>query len=276
MILRGAINYCPTIRRARTLRPKIESRYVERCARLTADFEKVRGLPAYRLVVDTIRDAILNGRIRPGDRIPSETSLAEQLGVNRSTVREGMRLLEETGFVIHRPGGKRRYAAEPQNRLTGPAGEAPMLRALTFLEYWEILMALDPMGAGLAARRAEPGDIAAISDNIKRMRFAASAKQDLAQLDLEFHSLVARAAHNRALLAARYPLVSVIFYPGFAAVIKRLNADERMLTAHEAIFDAIRLHDEPRAREWMEKHIVDFRRGYELANLDITSLVALQ
>jgi len=227
-------------------------------------------------VVDTIREGILNGRIKPGERIPSETSLAEQLGVHRSTVREGMRLLEETGFVIHRPGGKRRYAAEPQKLPAEPAAEPPMLRALTFLEYWEILMALDPMGAGLAARRAEPGDIAAITDNVKRMRVAVRAKQNLAGLDLEFHALVARAAHNRALLAARYPLVRVIFYPGFEAVLKRLNADERMLAAHEAIFNAIRLHDEPRAREWMEKHIADFRRGYELANLDITSLVALQ
>lgn len=244
---------------------------------MASDTEKERVAPAYRLVANTIREDILGGRIKKGDRLPSETSLAQQLGVNRSTVREGMRLLEETGFVVHRPGGKRRFAAAPLRHEPAPdAGGAPVLRAVTFLEYWEIIMALDPTGAALAARRAEPADLTALSSNLERMREAVRRQESLAELDLEFHDLVARAAHNRALMASRHPLGRVVFYPAFEAVIKRLNADERMLAAHEAIFAAIRVHDEPRAREWMEKHIIDFRRGYELANLDITSLVALQ
>jgi len=246
--------------------------------RLTIEFEKPRGVPAYRLVVDAIRDEILNGRIKPGERIPSETSLAAQLGVNRSTVREGMRLLEEAGFVIHRPGGKRRYAAEPPRSPNDAADAniAPALRAVTFIEYWEIVMALEPTAAALAARRAVPADIAALAENLDRTREAVNAGQSVTQLDREFHHLVANAAHNRALLAAGYPLRRGIFYPALEVVMERMNADERLLAAHETIFDAIRLHDEARAREWMEKHIVDFRRGYELANLDITSLVALQ
>jgi GntR family transcriptional repressor for pyruvate dehydrogenase complex len=246
---------------------------------LTIGFEKLRGVPAYRLVVDAIRDDILNGRIKPGERIPSETSLAAQLGVNRSTVREGMRLLEEAGFVRHRPGGKRRYAAEPPRSSAEGALDvnvAPALRAVTFIEYWEIVMALEPTAAALAARRAVPADIAALAKNLYRTRDAVRTKQSVTQLDREFHHLVANAAHNRALLAAAYPLRRGIFYPALEAVMERMNADERLLVAHETIFDAIRLHDETRAREWMEKHIVDFRRGYELANLDITSIVALQ
>jgi GntR family transcriptional regulator, transcriptional repressor for pyruvate dehydrogenase complex len=245
---------------------------------LTTGFEKLRGVPAYRLVVDAIRDDIINGRIKPGERIPSEAGLAAQFGVHRSTVREGMRLLEEAGFVIHRPGGKRRYAAEPPR----PSAEAPdvnvapALRAVTFIEYWEICMALEPTAAALAARRAVPADIAALAENVDRNREAVRLNQSVTQLDREFHHLVANAAHNRALLAAAYPLRRGVFYPALEAVMETMKAKERSLAAHETIFDAIRLHDEARAREWMEKHIVDFRRGYELANLDITSLVALQ
>ena len=246
---------------------------------MTIGFEKLRGVPAYRLVVEALREDILSGRIKPGERIPSETSLAAQLGVNRSTVREGMRLLEEAGFVIHRPGGKRRYAAEPPRPLGEAAADAdvaPALRAITFIEYWEICMALEPTAAALAARRAVPADIAALAENLERTREAVRTRQNVTQLDRDFHSLVATAAHNRALLAVAYPLRRGIFYPALEAVMERMNANDRLLVAHETIFDAIRFHDEARAREWMEKHIVDFRRGYELANLDITSLVALQ
>ena len=274
------LSYCPTIRRAEVSRSGL--RVLLPCgagARLTIGFEKLRGVPAYRLVVDAIRDDILCGRIKPGERIPSETSLAAQLGVHRSTVREGMRLLEEAGFVIHRPGGKRRYASEPPRSSADAAGDvnvAPALRAVTFIEYWEIVMALEPTAAALAARRAVPADIATLAENLDRTREAVRTKQSVTQLDREFHHLVAIAAHNRALLAAGYPLRRGIFYPALEAVMERMNADARLLVAHEAIFDAIRLHDEARAREWMEKHIVDFRRGYELVNLDITSIVALQ
>lgn len=244
---------------------------------MTSGFDKARFAPAYRLVADAIREDILGGRIKAGDRLPSETSLAAQLGVNRSTVREGMRLLEETGFVEHRPGGKRRFAAAPPSRMpASEGGAAPVLRAVTFLEYWEILMMLEPTAAALASRRVEPADLAALSRNLERTREAVRRRDSLADLDLEFHELVARAAHNRVLMAARHPLALAVFYPAFEAVIARLNAGERVLVAHEAIFAAIRLHDEAGARDWMEKHIVDFRRGYELANLDITSLIALQ
>jgi GntR family transcriptional regulator, transcriptional repressor for pyruvate dehydrogenase complex len=245
---------------------------------LTTGFEKLRSVPAYRLVVDAIRDEIINGRIKPGERIPSEARLAAQFGVHRSTVREGMRLLEEAGFVIHRPGGKRRYAAEPAKSSDAAADSnvAPALRAVTFIEYWEICMALEPTAAALAARRAVPADVAALADNLERTREAVRVKRSVTQLDREFHHLVAHAAHNRALLAVAYPLRRGVFYPALEVVMERMNADERLLVAHETIFDAIRLHDEARAREWMEKHIVDFRRGYELANLDVTSVVALQ
>jgi GntR family transcriptional regulator, transcriptional repressor for pyruvate dehydrogenase complex len=246
---------------------------------LTTGFEKLRAVPAYRLVVDAIRDEIINGRIKPGERIPSEARLAAQFGVHRSTVREGMRLLEEAGFVIHRPGGKRRYAGEPPKssvEASADANVAPVLRAVTFIEYWEIVMALEPTAAVLAARRAVPADVAALANNLERTREAVAMKQSVTQLDREFHHLVAHAAHNRALLAVAYPLRRGVFYPALEAVMERMNANERLLVAHETIFDAIRLHDESRAREWMEKHIVDFRRGYELANLDVTSVVALQ
>jgi GntR family transcriptional regulator, transcriptional repressor for pyruvate dehydrogenase complex len=243
---------------------------------LTIGFEKLAGMPAYRLVVEAIRDDILSGRIRPGDRIPSENSLAAQFGVNRSTVREGIRLLEEAGLIIHRPGGKRRYAAEPPKPPAKDANVAPVLAAVTFIEYWEVSMALEPTAAALAARRAVPADIAALAANIDRTRKAVGEKQSVTQLDREFHDLVANAAHNRALLASAFPLRRGVFYPVLEAVMEGAYANERLLKAHETIFDAIRLKDEARAREWMEKHIIDFRRGYEIANLDVTSLVALQ
>jgi DNA-binding FadR family transcriptional regulator len=55
--------------------------------------------------------------------------------------------------------------------------------------------------------------------------------------------------------------------------MSRLNAAERLLAAHEHIVEAIRTSDVTTARNWMERHIDDFRRGYELANLDMMNSV---
>lgn len=136
--------------------------------------------------------------------MPAETALAAQFGVNRSTVREGIRSLEQNGLV--------------------------------------------------------------------RTQRALDNRESLTELDIKFHHLVAVAAHNPALLLSREPL-SHLFYPAFYPVMDRLNARERLLSAHTRIVECIRKRDMQQAKTWMDKHIVDFRRGYELADLDIHAVL---
>src|SRR5262245_66487324 len=66
---------------------------------IAARFERIKALPAYELVADAIERKILGGILRPGDPIGTESELVKQFGVNRSTVREGIRLLEQAGLV---------------------------------------------------------------------------------------------------------------------------------------------------------------------------------
>ena len=58
----------------------------------------------YQLVIDHIKDDILNGVLKPGDRLPGERELAEQLGISRNSVREGLRILENMGVTASRHG----------------------------------------------------------------------------------------------------------------------------------------------------------------------------
>ncbi|MEP9350431.1 FCD domain-containing protein [Xanthobacter sp. KR7-225] len=227
--------------------------------------------PAFRLVARTIEGKILSGEIAPGDLLPSEAGLAERLGVNRSTIREAIRVLEQNGFVKREAGRKKLYASIPHSgdiskRLTA----AMVLHQVTFEELWEAMYALEPAAAASAAQRSDAQDIQNLERNLEATRKALKDSTSLTALDIEFHDLVARATRNRAIQVARMP-ISELFYPPFLKVMSRLNAGERLLVAHEAIYAAIRDHDEKRAREWMEKHILDFKRGYELANLDMAT-----
>ena len=65
-------------------------------------FGKLPVAPAYRVVFDTIEKLVMTGKLKPGDILPTETELAERFDINRSTLREGIRLLEQNGLVPYR------------------------------------------------------------------------------------------------------------------------------------------------------------------------------
>lgn len=235
----------------------------------TLNLKRIEPQRTHLMVAGSIETEILSGRVAPGDPLPSEEGLALQLGVNRSTVREALRVLEQSGLVRREPGRKRLLASIPRPAEIGKPFQAAMiLHQVTFEELWETMHALEPATAVAAAKRRDENVLAALDDNLEATRRALSDSSSLAALDIEFHNLIAQAGGNRAIQLARKPL-GEFFYPAFYAVIERLHAGERLLAAHEHIVDALRARDAATAHEWMERHMVDFRRGFELGNLDI-------
>mgnify|MGYP000290962187 CR=1 FL=1 len=76
-------------------------------------FDKLDIVPAYRVVSNAIEKRIMDGQLQFGDKLPTESKMAEDFGVNRSTVREGIRLLEQRGLV-KRKAGRRLFVALPR------------------------------------------------------------------------------------------------------------------------------------------------------------------
>jgi DNA-binding FadR family transcriptional regulator len=88
-------------------------------------------------------------------------------------------------------------------------------------------------------------------------------------LDTEYHGLVAEGANNRALLLSREP-VGVLLNSAFDRLCPLLpQASGRMLKAHEKVAKAVTKGNSDEAAVWMRKHIVDFRRGWEMASLSL-------
>ncbi len=232
-------------------------------------------VPLFRQVADMIQGRIVAGELRPNEVLPSEGALAAQLGVHRSSVREAIRSLEEQGYV-HRPQGKRKlYVSIPSTQvLSRKLIEPLVLNQTSFEELWEAIRALDPAAAAAAARRRSAGHVEELEDNLKRSRAVIDDHERLTRLDIEFHEIVARAAGNQVIEAIRLP-ISDLFYPSFQTVMSRLNAGDRLLKAHEKIVEAIKWSDAEEAETWMIKHINDFRKGYELARLDMSASVVL-
>jgi len=233
----------------------------------TATFETLKRSPAYRVVEKSVRQKILDGSLVPGDVLPGEHDLAEQLGVTRPTVREALRALESAGLV-ERGRRRRMVVSAPSPRVVRDAmQQAIILRGVSYRELWEVNLALEPAAAELAATAVSPELLTAIAANLERTESCLADPTALVAADVEFHDLVARASGNHALLLAREPLGELLF-SAYGAVIRKIGPGRRLLEAHRRIHDALRTRDAETARDWMAKHIRDFRRGCEVAGLD--------
>jgi GntR family transcriptional repressor for pyruvate dehydrogenase complex len=236
-------------------------------------FERIKKVPAYRVLADAIMGEILNGEIKVGEPLPTEARLCEMFGVNRSTVREGMRVLEEANLV-RRENGKKLVVTHPSAEETGVQFKrALVLHEITFNELWEAVYTLEPAMARLAATKPNQELLDRLARNLDDTKDALSDVQTLADLDIEYHGLIAAMSSNRALNLSREP-ISHLFYPSFRrAIAWSPVAGKRMLDAHRDIFAAIRKGDPQAADAAMARHIRDFRRGLELANVNLSAAV---
>ncbi len=236
---------------------------------VTEKFQRISSTPAYRLVAEAIEKQILSGQIRPGDPIGTEAELVRQFGVNRSTVREGIRLLEHDG-LIRRESNRRLSVGSPHyERLATRSTRALILSEVTFRDLYEASLALQLATIEGATERATPGIIAAMEENIARTAAVLDDPAAVAALDGEFHSLISKASGNRVLQLAREPSDLLVF-PTTRLVLSRVKEGAaRLLEAHRRMLDAIARRDVEAARLWARRHINDWRKGFERAGNDL-------
>ena len=237
-------------------------------------FQKVKITPAYQMISGVVEQRILGGELAPGTMLPTEAELATQFGVNRSTVRESIRLLEQEGLVERR-GSKRLHVTMPGVYDAAPrAARSMVLQQVTFAELWQVALVLEPQAASLAATAASVVDIEQLAVNMDRLQAhfkKGGSVDEHALIDIEFHALVARASGNRVLMLAREP-INLLYRPSLArlqAVLPQMT--RRNLEAHKRIFKAIVARDVEQAREWTRKHLIDFQRGYTLAKIPMNT-----
>jgi DNA-binding FadR family transcriptional regulator len=232
-----------------------------------ARIERLTPAPAYQAVSRTLERLIVSGQLKQGEALPSETELAGRFGVNRSTVREGIRQLEAQG-LLRREGRKRLLVSRPgQAELAPRASRAMLLEQVTFRELWEVALALEPLAAGLAAERHHQELLQRLEANLEETAAVVAAGRSPVALDMEFHSLVAAATLNRALILAREP-IGLLLYPACQAIGPQLP-QTGLVEAHRQVVAAIGRRDRAAAAAWMTEHITDLRCAWELARLDL-------
>lgn len=199
---------------------------------------------------------LLLGRIRAGEwglgeKLPGETTLAPQLGVGRSTVREAVRQLVGLGVLTSRQGSGVYVTA-----LDAPEEWGAVLRRADIVAVIEARIAIEAEAAAHAAERRTPTDLRAIRRALAQREEHREQIESLVDADTAFHRAIVAAAHNPILLE---------LFDGFtprlrAAMIDMLRIRKEFgsdadHTAHSLLADAIASRDEAAARDLSRSHL---------------------
>jgi DNA-binding FadR family transcriptional regulator len=144
-------------------------------------FAPIKRLRIAEQVAEHIRDAILGGNYSPGDPLPSERDMADQFGVNRSSVREALHRLEAWGLVEMRQGGATRVrdflvtaGVQLLPYLLAPGGELDPKMLRDLLEIRTMLLGWT---ARMAAERATPDQVERLQELLAALESASDAEQ---------------------------------------------------------------------------------------------------
>lgn len=221
--------------------------------------------------VAELLDSVVNGSVKAGEALPSETALAQTLDVSRLTLREAVRILSDRGVL--RPVHGRGTYVNPPERWTD-LGSRIALQSRTSsardiaLDLVEIRRMIEVGAAGLAAERRSPEDIDAMEEALAQFR-GAHAGDDVAatvQGDLHFHDQILRASGNPFLVTVFDPLRAALAAGRYETSVHRA-VREHAIAHHEAILAAIRAQDVDAARAAMNAHM-------DQTAADITAYVA--
>ncbi|HYW24003.1 MAG TPA: FadR/GntR family transcriptional regulator [Terriglobales bacterium] len=202
-----------------------------------------------------IREMIVSGQLRPGDRLPREADLALQLGLSRNSLREAVRALSLIRVLEVRHGdGTYISSLEPDLLLETTTLVTHLLQEHTVLELFEVRRLLEPAAAALAAVRMNEADRGRLRVELDRM-LAAPGAAELVDADMAFHAVIAGAAGNTVLST----LLDGLSARTMRARLWRGQADEQALAVtvseHVRIYEAIMSRDPELTRALAAAHI---------------------
>ena len=195
--------------------------------------------------INGIKQMILSGQVRPGDKLPRETELATRFGLSRSSLREAVRALILAGI------------------LKTMSLAVDFMHDRTLVELFEVRRLIEPAATALATARMTSEGLSRLGDSLHRMD-TAERVEDLVEADDEFHGEISAATGNAALAAFLQNLYGRTMRARIWRGLAEEDAVQRTKVSHHAIYEAIANKDAELARAAATMHIAEveawFRR----------------
>jgi GntR family transcriptional repressor for pyruvate dehydrogenase complex len=223
---------------------------MERDAALEAVFMPVQPASTFEETVERLGSAIRAGLLTPGAKLPPERELAKQLRISRSTLRQALTALVQSGHLVSQRGRTGGTFVAERPPLTEPGGEPLDQGAWAVLDY---RLAIESGAVLLAAERGSAEHFDRLDELVAKMDDELEDFEEFRRTDIRFHISIAEAARSPRLLSAMTDaqsqmsaLIALIAHP--PEVLTRSNEQ------HARMVKALRKGDGPRAVREMREH----------------------
>jgi GntR family transcriptional repressor for pyruvate dehydrogenase complex len=215
-----------------------------------------RGPHLPTLVASSISREIAQGRLKAGDQLPTEQTLATTFGVSRNVIREAIARLRSEGRVWSHQ-GRGAFVSDSSNAPVLAIDYDPLQPGDAFASLFELRGILEVQAAALAAERHTPANVAQLRDELAKMQAAPYGSVQWLKADLEFHRVVAAATRNIYMVQFLAFVSERVRKSILAAGSSQSSDDMAKLTLdeHTAILIAIETGNVEAARKAMEDHL---------------------
>lgn len=203
--------------------------------------KQLKSGPLSHRVMDEIKIAMLNGDLNPGDRLPTETSLSESLGVGKSSIREAVKMLEVLGVVETRQGDGTYITSSNKEQHVNPLVYQLILLQGGENRIFELRAMFEPAYTMLALNNATDDDLKTLQNVQEQFREKVAHNTQQADDDLAFHRTILEATHNPYVIRIGETILQL-----FSATIARSmkHIPERAVQDHDLILDAFLRRDQ--------------------------------
>lgn len=222
-------------------------------------YRKMTRTTVFDKTVEAIKRSIVNGELKPGDRLPPEGKLASMMGIGRGTVREALQVLIHLG-LLSRTNKVTAVTADALERLSS-RGVLDSFRAHSdLMEMIELRKILEPEAAVLAAERCSDQALQEIEREFREMLDNRANPERFIACDNEFHAEVLKASGNSLIAEILKRIQEPMLRTQLLLAQERPAILPRSVGFHERILAALKGHDADTARRQMLGHVLDIEK----------------
>lgn len=223
--------------------------------------EPVKKVRLYEAIVKQVQGLIASNQLKPGEKLPPERQLAEELNVSRTSIREALRTLEMMGYLESKVGisGGTFVKDVTMETVVSPFSQMLVRNGNFIADLLETRLVLEIEVARLAALRRNDQDLEKIGKAIESMEEEIKKGGTGINGDNEYHRALGAAAHNDVLLNM-VRMCGDLMEMQREEHLSNLNGESaRALKSHKAILKAVKEQDEEKAQSLMRKHITNLQ-----------------
>ena len=228
-------------------------------------FKQLKKTRLYEEVAEQIKEAILDGHLKPAERLPSERDLCEMFGVGRPTVREALRVLDNMGLIEIGSGSKGSTVKDVDITQYMEAVREQMSHLIklnedTIRDLWEVRKYIELGIAMTATDRATEEDIDMLLDYIQRMETCRDDIHAYFVIAVEFHKYLAKLTQNK-IFYILWGMFEDILLKGYLPNLETLfpEGPTRLLESNKSLVNAIKSGDRDRIKRAMDVHAAEER-----------------